>query len=72
MGSSVATKLGQGQSCFSFIKSAKQGVLFFFRFFFFDVSIFKVLIELVTVLLLLYGLVFLPQGMWDLSFPARD
>ena len=29
-------------------------------------------LEFVKTLLLLYGLVFWPQGMWDLSFPTRD
>ena len=33
---------------------------------------FKVLIEFVTIFLLFCGLVFWPQGMWDLSFPTRD
>ena len=35
-------------------------------------TIFKVFIESVTVLLLIYVLVFWLQGMWDLSSPARD
>ena len=35
-------------------------------------TIFKVFIEFVTILLLLYVLVFLPPGMWDLSTPTRD
>ena len=34
----------------------------------FSIPIFKVFIEFVTVLLLLYDLVFWPQGMWDFSF----
>ena len=33
---------------------------------------FKVFIELVTILLLFYLLVFWPRGMWDLSSPTRD
>ena len=43
-------------------------------FFFFDVGqFFKVLIELVTILLLFYFVfVFLPWGMWDLSSQTRD
>ena len=46
---------------------------FFFRIFFFLMwTIFKVFIEFVTILLLFYVLVFWPQGMWDLSSPARD
>ena len=66
-------KAGQWQSCFLFTKSAKQGSIFFFFFRFFLMwSIFKVLIEFVTILLLLYGLVLRPGSMWDLSFPARD
>ena len=35
-------------------------------------TIFKVFIESATVLRLSYGLVFWPQGMWDLSFLIRD
>ena len=35
-------------------------------------TIFKVLIEFVTILLLFYVLVFWPRGMWDLSSPTRD
>ena len=35
-------------------------------------TIFKVLIEFVTTLLLFYVLVFWPRGMWDLSSPTRD
>ena len=35
-------------------------------------TIFKVFIESVTVLLLLYVLVFWPGGMWDLSSQTRD
>ena len=42
-------------------------------FFFFLVwTIFKVFIEFVAILLLVYVLVFWPQGMWDLSFPTRN
>ena len=33
---------------------------------------FKVFIEFVPMLLLLYVLVFWLQGMWDLSSPTRD
>ena len=45
----------------------------FFLKIFFDVDHFsKVFIEFVTVLLLLYVLVFWPRGMWDPSSPARD
>ena len=40
----------------------------FFLFFIF----FQVLIEFVTILFLLYVLVFWPQGMWDLVSPMRD
>ena len=49
-------------------------VLFFFKVFFFFLmwTNFKVSIEFVTILLLLYILVFWPQGMWDLSCPTRD
>ena len=35
-------------------------------------TIFNVFIEFVTVLFLFYALVFLPRGMWDLSFLPRD
>ena len=35
-------------------------------------TIFKVFIEFVTILLLLYVLVFWLRGTWDLSSPARD
>ena len=34
-------------------------------------TILKVFIKFVTVLLLFYVLVFVPQGTWDLSFPTR-
>ena len=36
------------------------------------ILLFKVFIEFVTILLLLYVLVFLPPGMWDLRTPTRD
>ena len=45
--------------------------LFFFKTFL-TWTIFKVFIEFVTVLFLVYALVFWLQGMWDLSFPSRD
>ena len=35
-------------------------------------TIFKVFIELVTIVLLFYGLGFWLRGMWDLSSPTRD
>ena len=35
-------------------------------------SIFKVFIEFITILLLVYVLVSWPPGLWDLSFPTRD
>ena len=35
-------------------------------------TIFKVFIELVTTLLLVYVLVFWLRGLWDLSSPNRD
>ena len=35
-------------------------------------NFFKVFIEFVAILLLLYVLVFWPGGMWDLSSPTRD
>ena len=35
-------------------------------------TILKVFIEFVTVLLLLYALVFWPCGMWDLSASTKD
>ena len=45
---------------------------FFFFFFFLLLTIFKVFIEFVTILILFYVLVFLPQDMWDLSSLTRD
>ena len=36
------------------------------------IFLFKVFIEFVTTLLLLYGSVFWPQGMWDLRSPTRN
>ena len=45
---------------------------FFFKTFWYGWTIFKVFIEFVTVLLLLYVLVFWTQGMWYLSSPTRD
>ena len=54
-------------------KGWKEDAVFFLEFFFFLMwTIFKVFIEFVTILLLFYVLVFWPQGMWDLSSPARD
>ena len=44
----------------------------FFLTFFFMWTTFKVFIEFVPMLLLLYVLVFWLQGMWDLSSPTRD
>ena len=41
-------------------------------FFFLLLTIFKVFIEFVTILILFYVLVFLPQDMWDLSSLTRD
>ena len=35
-------------------------------------TIFKVLIEFLTILLLFHVLVFWPRGMWDLSSPTTD
>ena len=49
--------------------------LFFFKFCLFVCfmwSIFKVFIEFITILLLVYILVSWPPGFWDLSFPTRD
>ena len=43
-----------------------------FKIFFLMWIIFKVSIEFVATLLLLYVLVFWPWGMWDLSSPTRD
>ena len=43
----------------------------FFKYFFLDGDHFKVY-EFVTILLLFYVLVFQPQGIWELSFSARD
>ena len=45
---------------------------FFLKIFFLMWTIFKVIIEFVTILLLFYVLVFWPWGMWDLSSPTRD
>ena len=39
---------------------------------FFMWTIFKVFMEFVTILLLFYVLVYLLQGMWDLSLPQRE
>ena len=36
------------------------------------VTIFKAFTEFVAILLLIYVLFFLPQGMWDLSSLTRD
>ena len=41
-------------------------------FFFLMWTVFKVLTEFVTILLLSYVLVFWQQDMWDLSSPTRD
>ena len=41
-------------------------------FFFLMWTIFKVLIEFVTILLLFYVLISWPRGVWDLSSPTRD
>ena len=35
-------------------------------------TIFKVFIELITILFLFYILVFWPEDMWDLMPPTRD
>ena len=43
-----------------------------FKIFFLMWTIFKVFIEFDIILFLLYVLVFLPPGMWDLSTPTRD
>ena len=49
-------------------------ILYFFLqiFFFLMCTIIKVFIEFVTILLLIYVLVFWPRAMWDLSSPIRD
>ena len=44
----------------------------FFKNIFYDVTIFKVFTEFVTISFLSYVLVFWPQGMWDLSSRTRD
>ena len=46
----------------------------FVVFFFFDVDHFKIFIEFVTILFLLYVSFsfFWPRGMWALNFPTRD
>ena len=44
----------------------------FLDFFFLVWAIFKVFIELVTILLLFYVLGFWPRGMWDLSSRTKD
>ena len=72
MGSTVATKQASGRVVFYSQRVPSKGPYFFFFRFFLMWSIFKVLIEFVTILLLLYGLVLRPGSMWDLSFPARD
>ena len=52
-------------------KAHKQVSTCFLRFLFLS-TIFQVFIEFVTIFLLLYVLVFWPQGTWHLSFPTRD
>ena len=49
----------------------KHNILITFLFRFFHVDHFKVFIEFVTILLLLYVLIFWPQDMWGLSSPTR-
>ena len=51
------------------LECISKQVCFFVFLRFVDVEVF---IEFVTTLFLLYGLVFWPRGMWDLSFPTRD
>ena len=49
------------------------GLFYFFKDFFFLMwTIFKVIIEFVTILFLFYVLVFWLPGMWDLSSPVRN
>ena len=43
-----------------------------FKVFFLIWTIFKVFVELITILLLLYVSVFWPRGRWDLKSPIRD
>ena len=43
----------------------------FFKDLFWMWTIFKVFVEFVTILLLFYGLVLWPRGMWDFSSPVR-
>ena len=43
-----------------------------FKYFFLAWTIFKVFTKFVTILFLLYVLVFWLQGMWDLSFLSKD
>ena len=47
-------------------------LFFFLKIFSLMRTIFKVFIELVTILLLFYVLVFWPWGTWDLNSPTRD
>ena len=47
-------------------------ILYFSLKIFFICTIIKVFIEFVTILLLIYILVFWPRAMWDLSYPIRD
>ena len=44
----------------------------FFKIFFLMWTILKVLIELVTILLQFYVLLFWLQGMWDIIFPTKN
>ena len=55
----------------------RQGLFFFFNFFFRCGPFFEVFIEFVTILIpffffFLRFFFFCPQGMWDLSSPIRD
>ena len=50
----------------------KLFLLLLYLFFFLMWTIFKVFIELITILFLFYVLVFWLEGMWDLMSPTRD
>ena len=50
---------------------ASQPCFLFLFFFFKHGPFFKVFIEFVTILLLFYGLVFWPEGTWELRLPNQ-
>ena len=61
----------QGLTMMNTMVTSTPAIFFFFKDFLVW-TIFKVLTEFVTILLLFYVLAFWPWGMWDLSSPTRD